>query len=148
MATYLSNELANTTTGLSTTVPVGYKPKASDIGARVRSFRATITLASQTTSDVLQLFNLPAGATFIKGWMFVSATLGTSTIAIGNASSTGKYRAAATATTTDSPLDFGITAAVGNAVPATAEETVIATIGTASLPASGTMVVIMQIAMP
>lgn len=148
MAQYLSNELANTTIGTTTSIPVGYKPKASDFGARVRSFRASVTLASQTTSDTILLFTLPAGATFIKGWLNVSATLGSSTIAIGNSGSTGKYRAAATATTADSPLDFGVTAAVANASPATAEENVIATIAAATLPSSGTMTVVMLIAMP
>lgn len=148
MTVYLSNELANTTTGLSTSAPVGYRPKASDIGARVRSFRATVTLASQTTSDTIQLFTLPAGATFIKGWLNVSATLGSSTIAIGNSTTAGKYRAAATATTADSPLDFGVTAAIANASPATVEENVIATIAGATLPSSGTMTVVLLVAMP
>ena len=148
MATYLSNELANTTTGLSTTVPVGYKPNATAVGGRVKEYRATVTLAGQTTSDVIQLFNLPAGSTFLKGWMYVSATLGSSTIAIGNSGTAGKYRAAAAATTADSPLDFGVTAAIANAAPLAAEETVLATIGGATLPSSGSMVVVILVAIP
>lgn len=147
MAQYLSNELANTTTGLSTSVPVGYKPAASRIGARTKTFVATVALASQTTSDTIKLFTLPTGATFIKGWINISATLGSSTVAIGNSGTAGKYRAAATATSTDTPLDFGVTAAVA-AAPLAAEEDVIVTIATANLPASGTMTVTFLVAAP
>lgn len=147
MAQYLSNELANTTTGLSTTVPAGYKPAATRIGARTKTFSATVTLASQTTSDTIKLFTLPVGVTFLKGWINTSATLGASTVAIGNAGSTGKYRAAATATSTDTPLDFGVTAAVAGA-PSTAEEDVIITIATANLPSSGTMTVTFLVSAP
>ena len=141
MAAYLSNELSNTTTGTATTVPVGYKPAATVYGARAKLFRATVTYATQTTADTIVLFNLPTGVTFTKGWAYTSVTTATATIAIGSAGATGKYRAAAAITTTDVPVDFGITAAAGAVLPSTAEETVFITIGTASLPASGTLVV-------
>lgn len=147
MAQYLSNELAGTTVGTTTAAAVGYRPAASRIGGRCKIFSATVALASQTTSDTIKLFTLPVGATFVKGWVNISATLGSSTIAIGNSGSTGKYRAAATATSTDTPLDFGVTAAVAGAV-STAEEDVIITIATANLPSSGTMTVTMMISMP
>lgn len=147
MAQYLSNELAGTSTGTTTAAAAGYKPAATRIGARTKAFAATVTLASQTTSDTIKLFTLPTGATFIKGWVNISATLGSSTIAIGNSGSTGKYRAAATATSTDTPLDFGVTAAVA-ASPLSAEEDVIITIATANLPSSGTLAVTILVSMP
>ena len=154
MATYLSAELSgvNATANQTAAVSASYKPRATVYGARVKRLRATFTLGSTavTTSDVLQVGNLPAGATFAFGIITASATMGASaTLAIGNASSTGKYRAAATFTSADTPTLFGLTAAVGAADPAlSAEETVIVTIGTASLPTSGTLVIDLYYSMP
>ena len=149
MAAYLSAELSGTN-GASgstlTTAPVGYKPRATVYGARLKRLRATFTLSATavTTSDTLVVGNLPAGATFAFGVLTASATL-----AIGTSGSTGKYRTAATFTTADTPTMFGNTAAVGAADPAlSAEEQVIVTVGTASLPTSGTLVVDMYYSLP
>lgn len=142
MAAYLSNELAGTTTGLSTAAAVGYRQRATVYGARLKRMRATITLASQTTSDTLNFGNLPAGATFAYGVITSGVSLGSSTLAIGTAASAAKYKAAATFTSTDTPTLFGTAATVGAVDPAlTADETVIGTIAVANLPASGTLVV-------
>jgi hypothetical protein len=142
MATYLSNELSNAATGLVTTIPVGYKPKATVYGARFKRMRATITLAGQTTSDILQFGTLPTGTVFAYGVLTSSASLSTSTLAIGTAASSGAYRAAATFTATDTPTMFGVTTAVAAADTASTSETVvIGTIATAALPSSGTLVV-------
>ena len=155
MAAYLSAELSGTN-GASgstlTTAPVGYKPRATVYGARLKRLRATFTLSATavTTSDTLVVGNLPAGATFAFGVLTASATMGASaTLAIGTSGSTGKYRTAATFTTADTPTMFGNTAAVGAADPAlSAEEQVIVTVGTASLPTSGTLVVDMYYSLP
>lgn len=147
MATYLSTELGGSAN--QTTAPVGYRPRATVYGARVKRMRATITLASQATTDTLVLGVLPAGATFAYGVLTASATLGTSTLAIGITGTTGKYRAAATFTAADTPTLFGTAATVGAADPAlAAEETVIGTIATAALPSSGTLVVDLYYSMP
>lgn len=149
MAQYLSNELAGTTTGLSTSAAVGYKPKASVYGARLKRMRATITLASQTTSDTLQLGNLPAGAVFAFGVLTTDTSLGSSTLAIGISGTAAKYKAAATFTSTDTPTLFGKAAQVAASdAGLSAEETVIGTIAAATLPASGTLVVDMYYSMP
>jgi hypothetical protein len=58
-------------------------------------------------------------------------------VAIGIAGTTGKYRAAAVFTATDTPTLFGVTS--GLLAPLTAEEIVIITIAAASLPASGNL---------
>lgn len=145
MATYLSTDLTGSAN--ATSVPVGFKPAASVVGGRTKTFRATFTYNSQATTDTLQLFTLPTGATFIKGWAYTSVSTSTATLAFGNSGSTGKYRAAAAITSTDTPNDFGITAAA-SAAPATAEEIVIATIGTAALPSSGTLTVYFLVSMP
>lgn len=142
MAAYLSNELAGTTTGTSTSAAVGYKPRASVYGGRLKRLRATITLATQTTSDTIAVGNLPAGAVFAYGMLTSTVSLSTATVAIGIAGTTGKYRAAATFTATDTPTLFGTAAQVSASdAGLSAEEAVIVTIGTASLPASGTLVV-------
>ena len=151
MAQYLSNELAGTATGLTqaSAVATGYKPRATVYGARLKRLRATVTLASQTTSDTLLLGNLPAGAVFAFGVINSTATLGTSTLAVGISGTTGKYRAAATFTTADTPTLFG-TAAQEAASDAglAAEESVIGTIAVANLPSSGTLVVDLFYSMP
>ena len=150
MAQYLSNELAGTTTGTATSAGVGYKPKASVYGGRLKRMRATITMASQTTSDTLLLGNLPAGAVFAFGVLTTSATLGSATLAIGYSGTTGAYRAAATFTSTDTPTLFGVTA-TGPAASdsgASTETPILGTIATANLPSSGTLVVDIFYSMP
>lgn len=108
--------------------------------ARVRRYRAKITLASQTTSDTIVLARVPQGSAFAYGVLNTTDSLGTSTIAIGITGTTGKYRAAATFTTTNTPTLFGPAAAAA-ADPLTAAETIFITIAVANLPASGTLVV-------
>lgn len=149
MAQYLSNELAGTSTGTSTSAGVGYKPKASVYGGRLKRLRATVTLASQTTSDTLLLGNLPAGAVFAYGVITTDTSLGSSTLSIGTAAAAAAYRAAATFTATDTPTLFGKAAAVGGSdAGATTETGVIGTIATANLPASGTLVVDVYYSIP
>lgn len=150
MPQYLSNELAGTTTGLTqaSAVAAGVKPAASVYGGRLKRLRASVTLAGQLTTDTLLLGVLPAGATFAYGVINSTATLGSSTLAIGITGTTGKYRAAATFTTADTPTFFGLAAQAGAATPLAAEETVIGTIATATLPSSGTLLVDLYYSMP
>lgn len=109
-------------------------------GGRLRRFRATIALASQASGDTIVLADLPAGYAVAYGVLISSASLGTATLAVGISGTAGKYRAAATFTATDTPTMFGIATALDDA-PLTATERVIATVGTAALPSSGTLVV-------
>lgn len=108
--------------------------------ARLRRFRATVTLASQASADTIVLADVPAGYAFAYGVLASSASLATATLAVGTATTAGKYRAAAVFTATDTPTPFGIATAVAGS-RLTATERVIATVGTAALPASGTLVV-------
>jgi hypothetical protein len=125
--------------------PLGETPAAkvegNIQGARERVYRATITLASQASADTIVLAKAEAGLRFSHGRMATSASLSTATLAIGTAASSGKYRTAATFTATDTPTAFGNVTTGINAARLTAEETVIATVGTAALPASGTLVI-------
>lgn len=141
MSDYLSNELAGTTTGLTTAAAAGVRPAANVYGARVKTIRATINLAAQTTSDRLVLGILPAGATLLFGVLVSTVSLGSSTLAVGITGTTGKYRTAAVFTATDTPTLFGNAAALGAASALAADETVVATIAVATLPGSGTLVV-------
>lgn len=112
----------------------------SGYGARYRRYRASITLAAQASADTVVLANIPAGYCFAFGVITASVSLGTATVAVGNSGAAGKYRTAAVFTATDTPTPFGNTAAVAS-LPATAQEQVLLTVGTAALPGAGTLVV-------
>lgn len=148
MTAYLSTELGGSAN--QTSAPTGYKPRATVYGGRLKRLRGTFTANTQTTSDTLVVGNLPAGATFAFGVITASVTMGASaTLAIGTTGATGKYRAAATFTSADTPTLFGTAATIGAADPAlSAEEQVFVTIGTASLPSSGTLVIDLYYSMP
>jgi len=125
------------TTPRSTT-PVG-QVDGSVQGGHVRVYREKITLAAQTTSDTIVVAFPSTGETFLYGVLNGDVGLGgTATIAIGIAGATGKYRAALIHNVAG-PTLFGVTAA--GASKLTADETVFITIGAASLPGSGTLLV-------
>lgn len=110
-------------------------------GARMRRYRATITLAGQANGDDIVLFRVPAGSVFAYGVLNSSATLGASaTVAIGVSGTTAKYRAAAVFQTPNAPTLFGLNSAVDDDA-LTADEDVLLTIGAAALPGSGTLIV-------
>jgi hypothetical protein len=108
--------------------------------ARLRRFRATVTLAAQASGDTVVLADVPPGYVFDSLELTTSVTLGTATVAVGNATTAGKYKAAGVFTTVDQPIQYGTTAAKA-AAASTASERVLLTVGTAALPASGTLVV-------
>lgn len=141
MAQYLSNELAGTTTGLTTTAAAGVRPAASVYGARMKRFRATVTYAGQTTSDTVLLASVPAGFTFAYGVLTADTSSGSTTLAIGIAGSTAKYKAAAAFTATDTPTIFGKAAPVAATTPLADTENIILTLAAATAPSSGTLVV-------
>ena len=142
MTIFYSTELA----GIAST-PVVKASATAGYGARLRRYRATITLASQATTDTIMVAMVPAGLTFAYGVLTTSVTLGTSTVAIGVTGTTAKYKASGTFTAVDTPTMFGVNTAVGQAA-LTAEDQVFITIGTAALPASGTLVVDLYFSTP
>jgi hypothetical protein len=132
MTVFYSAELA----GIAS-LPV-VKPSASAYAARLRRYRAAITLAAQATTDTIFVAFLPSGDDFAFGMMYTSVSLATSTVAIGIVGTTGKYRVAATFTTVDTPTTFGTTAQ--NIAPGlTAEDQVFITIAVAALPGAGSL---------
>jgi len=68
-----------------------------------------------------------------------ACALGSTTIAVGIAGTVGKYRSAATYTTTDTWTELGAASTLG--VELTAEEQLILTTAAAALPSSGTLMV-------
>jgi hypothetical protein len=140
MAQYYSNELAGDTTGTNTAPVNSLRPSAGTYGARQKVFRATIAFNSQAAASTFVLAKVPTGHTFSHGLITVSATTGSATISIGNAGAAAQYAAAAAYTTADTPTLVGKAAAM-TAGAYTAEETIIATTASASLPASGNAVI-------
>lgn len=116
-------------------------PHAAFSGGRVRRYRNTITLASQSAGDTITLQPIPANQVFAFGILNATATLATSTIAIGVAGAAEKFRSAAVFTAA-APTLFGNIGAMddsnqdnpGGFVP-------IITIAEAALPGSGTLTV-------
>jgi hypothetical protein len=147
MPAYISSELSGRfgATGVNqVSADVGYRSRATVQGGRVKRLRGTFTLGSPAvaTTDTLVIGTLPAGSTFAFGVITASATMGTSTLAVGTTGATGKYRAAAAFTAVDTPTMFGVNTAVGASDPAlAADEQVFITIGTAALPTAGTLIV-------
>lgn len=136
MATWYSNEL----TGIDS-LPV-VKPQAPNAyNAICKRFRATIPLQSQASGDIIHIARFPAGGIFESGIVNTSVTLGTSTISIGIVGNTTKYLNAALFTTANTPAFFAAPVTDESMTPYAAEEQVFITVGVASLPASGTLVV-------
>lgn len=116
-------------------LPVVGAISSGDAHGEVRWFNERVNLATQTTSDTIEVAKLPIGARVCYGVLTTDTSLGSATVAIGITGTTGKYRAAATFTATNTPTLFGVVAGQGEAL--TAEEVVFITIATASLPSSG-----------
>jgi len=112
-------------------------PDPGFVDGTLRVFCEEIALSGQPTTDTIEVARLPKGAIPLYGVLLTDTSLGTATVAIGISGDIGKYRTAATFTVTDAPTLFGAAAAAGEAL--TGEEIVSLTIGTAALPASGTL---------
>lgn len=116
------------------------QPDSAIVAGKVRRLRASYNVAAQGAGDTLTIGKLPAGASFMAGYITASATMGAAaTIAIGIAGTTGKYRTAAIHTTVDQPVLFGNAAAKDDPALA-ADETLIATIAVAALPGAGILI--------
>lgn len=127
-------------------VPAQRTTSVNGYDARVRRYRASVTLASQASADTITLANIPAGYVFAGGEITTDTSLGSSTLAIGVSGTTGYFKAAATFTSTNTPTPFGTAAALAEVAPAA--RTVIATVGAAALPASGQLVIDLYFSAP
>lgn len=113
---------------------------ASVANGRLRRRRATIDLSAQTSGDQIGLCEIDEGEYFVCGFLTASASLGAATLKIGTADDDDLYRADAAFTDADAPVAFGTTAAKSDPAPKGGVE-VVATVGTAALPASGVLIV-------
>lgn len=115
------------------------------MGGRVRAYVAVLDLADanvkHANGDTNVLFDIPAGEKPLCYASVGSATMGPSaTVAIGNSTTAGKYRAAAVHTNTT--LSFAMLDTAIDDDPLTAVERVIMTWGTADGPASGKLIIV------
>jgi hypothetical protein len=122
-----------------TKVNAGTPTDPGFVNGSVRSFLEVVTLAGQAATDTVVVARLPKGAVLRGARIMTDTSLGTSTIAIGVSGTTGKYRAAAVFTTTDTWEEIGQAADFHAAL--SAEEEVFISIGAAALPASGRLLV-------
>lgn len=138
MATFYSHEYR--VRGATPPRPAGN----AALNQRERLFRGTIRLDTPASSDtasgtvvasgdIVSVFRVPAGTRFVRGFLTSSVSLGTSTIAIGVAGNTAKYRAAATFTAVNTPTTFGTATAMA-ADELQADEEIIITVAAANLP--------------
>lgn len=112
------------------------------VGGRVRRYRAVVELSAQASGDVIELVDVPAEETFAYGVLNVSESLGTATLSVGSLDDADEFMAAKTVTTANTPVFFGSAeAAAENTEGKTGVKTITATVGTAALPVSGTLVV-------
>lgn len=129
--------MANTRAAQMTKLDAGTTPAPGFVDGTVRAFAETVTYASQAAGDTIEVARLPKGAVVLGILLTADTSSGTATIAIGTSGSSAKYKAAAAFTATDTPTWVGKAAALNTAL--SDEETVIITVGTAALPASGTL---------
>lgn len=129
-------------------------PKAGFVYGKPRVFIEIVTLAAQTTSDTIPVAVNILKSAVLNGFLVTSDTsLGTSTIALGNAGAgnSALYKAAGTFTMVNTPTWFGLASATGRDLSADTLYNVdakisdyldiILTIGVATLPASGRLVI-------
>lgn len=135
------------TTGTVDGLPVIKSVATLGSEARLRVSRGSYTLTGTavTTADTLNIAIMPAGGLFQFGMISAGVTLATTTLAIGIAGTTGKYRAAAVFTSVDTPTPFGVASIMANQTPLTGDERIIGTLAVASFPTTGQSLVIQML---
>lgn len=128
-------------------LPIQPPEAGQAINSKVHVFRNVITMASQPTTDTQLLARVPAGYVILGGELITDTSLGSATIAVGIAGTAAKYKAAAVLTATDTVTPYGKAAAVAEG-PLTTDTEILATIATAALPSSGTLVSLIYAAKP
>ena len=144
MAQTYSNELA----GIASNPAV--KPSATaGYGARLRRYRASISLASQVfgAGNEIILAKVPAGLTFAFGMINTDTSLGTATVSVGISGTVGKYLAAQVLTGTNTATIFSLVAQE-EMTAYTAEEVIFLQVLVANLPASGNLCVDLYFSSP
>lgn len=113
-------------------------------GGRVKSFVEEFNLSTINGGSAVAVLGtirigvLPKGAVFLYGHLSTTVTLGSSTLAIGDAGAAARYRAAAVLTATGAPELFA--AAAGRQFVAEEDTVVVAVVAGANLPTSNNTV--------
>lgn len=115
----------------------------SVIDGKTKAYQATIDLASQASGDTIVIAKARQGEKFVAGIITTDTSLGSAKIQIGYADDADKYKADAVFTSVNTPTLFGNAAAMAALED---DEEIIVTVGTAALPASGTLKVSMLFA--
>lgn len=115
----------------------------SAYGSSLIVYSGKLVMASQASGSTLTAWRARAGLVFLGGALVTDTSLSTATLAVGNATTAGLYRAAAVLTTVGTPQTFfdGAAGFLANfPLQIAPYEEVILTVGTAALPASGNLV--------
>lgn len=115
--------------------------EAQAITGRVRCFTEIVTYTTNASGDTILVGQIPAGATFEGLAITTDTSTSSGTLAFGDGTTAGKFAAAAALTATNTPTLRGTAATLGVIINANAPTNIVITVGTASLPASGTLVV-------
>lgn len=106
---------ANPYSGLVATPQSSLPGPDKGYGGKVVAFTGIHTWAGEAAGLVIQLFKAPASYVFLGGLVSVDTTTGSTTIAIGVAGDTARYKAAAALTTINVPTwFFGVFAATAS----------------------------------
>lgn len=125
---------------VATNPPTKVGPHAS--GGKIKVVTETFTYASEAAGSYAVGGGLiPAGARVLDAYFVTSASTGSATIALGIAGSTAKYIPAAAVTTANQRTVS--VAAAGLLTEVTTPEQLLLTVATASLPASGTLRIVL-----
>lgn len=133
-------------------------PGVNVAGGRERIFIASIGLASQPSGTVFGVARLPLQSAITGITLITSTSLGSTTIALGDAGSGNSaiYMAAQTLTSTNTPTRVGLQASHGvpittgydcvTGAQAATYEDITMTTGAATLPGSGNLTIIFEYA--
>lgn len=117
------------------------EPPVCFVGGRVRVFCEHFQYNTQVAGSTLNLGVFPAGALILGFEIITDTSTATATIALGDGTTANRFMAATAFTTTDVPVPVGKTANAISTAQLTARTTLVGTTATASLPASGNLVV-------
>ena len=114
-------------------------------GGKLVGFTAVGTFAGQGATATWQAFKIPASYILLYGLIAVDTTTGSTTVAVGVAGDTARYKAAAAMTTINTPILFSSVIAASSPlqvdppVPMGADTEVLVTLAAATLPSTGTL---------
>lgn len=124
----------------NTIINNGNEPAVTAVGGRVRAFIETFTYAAQAAGSTIQVANLPAGAQILGFELVTSVSTSTTTVSVGDGTTSAAYSALAAYTTANLTQLVGpILTGAGVVTPLAAPGKIVLTTAVGALPASGTL---------